>query len=151
MPSRWFWHTLKFECHWDRWFLSFFPSQIFGICGQCWELKNKQEIAPYPCTKAKNIGLSGTCCRPGRWNSGETWQIWRTPEKGMWEKWKPRATRFSWILRQTGLYCWENSEMPKSTQSQGTWSRLGTYYPKFWESRGSGSKCSRNDPNSQVR
>lgn len=67
------------------------------------------------------------------------------PEKGSWEKWQSRATTFPWILRQTGLYCWENSEMPKSTESQGTWSRLWTYYPSL------AAKVVGTTPDSSVR
>lgn len=59
-----------------------FTSKILEFCGQCWELKKKQEVAPYPYTKQKNIGLWSTACRPGHWNSRRTGQTWRSSREG---------------------------------------------------------------------
>lgn len=39
-------------------------SKILEFRGQYWVLKTKQEMAPYPCTKQKDIGLWSTGLGP---------------------------------------------------------------------------------------
>lgn len=101
-------------------------------------------MAPYPYVTQKDIGLWSTVWRrPGHWNSrkekvGNTGEI---PKKGSWEKWESGGTAFPWILRQTGLYCWETSEMPKTTKSQVTWPWLWTFYPSSGTELWQQGKC----------
>lgn len=98
-PFQWFCDTLNFEYHWDRWFLSFFPTQKF------WSF-----VVIIVNLKARNGSLS-LYQTEGHWPleylvSGlavENLAKLEIPEKGNWEKLQPRATNFPWILRQTQL------------------------------------------------